>query len=135
VAVHGLAGAGPESLKDKELHLWVTYPEAKRKKKKKPGSRRKDLKLWAVVIIEELRQVDAFAYEVTLRRIFKHGERILRVWVCNDPRDQSEEAPVFSFLSPASLTPLEQYLVQRASIRVYEAIAETWSCLPQAGRV
>ena len=92
----------PVSLKDKELHMWVVYPNAKRVKKR--GSRfkpyRKDLKLWAVMIVEDLRQTGDFTYEVKLKRIFKEGERSITVWVRNDAKDQSDEAVVFGLVSP-----------------------------------
>jgi hypothetical protein len=121
----------PLQLEDRELRCWVTYPEkgnGKGKRKKKGKSRRRKPKLWAVVIIEELQQADAFAYEVTLRRIYKKGDRIIRVWVENDPDDQSDEANVLSFISPQveQLDSLEQHLVHLAAKRVYYAIAQTW---------
>ena len=56
--------------------------------------------------IEELQQVDAFAYEITLRRIYKNGEQIIKVWRKNDPNDQSDEANVLSFISPQDSLPL-----------------------------
>ena len=62
-------------LLDKELRLWVTYPEKKKKKTKRRGKTSKSggskLKLWAVVIIESLDKKDAFTYDVTLKRIGK----------------------------------------------------------------
>jgi len=127
-----LRRGGPGPLKDKELYLWVTYPEPKgrkTKKSKKAGSPRKDLKLWAVLIIEDLKRIDAFTCQVTLRRIFKRDERWIKVWVSNDPGDQSDDAGVFGFVSPHPrlLTALERYLVHVAARRVYDAIAETWS--------
>ncbi len=69
-----------------------------------------------------------FRYEVALRRIFKSGERTFRVSVTNDPRDQSDDAKVFGFVSPRlrDLAPLEEYLIHVAAKRVYDAIAETW---------
>jgi len=80
------------------------------------------------MIIEELRQADAFAYEVTLRRIYKKGDRFIRVWVKNDPNDQSDEANVLSFISPQleQLDSLEQHLIHLVAKRVYCAIAQTW---------
>ena len=122
----------PLQLEDRELRCWVTYPDkgdGKAKRKKKVKSRRQKPKLWAVVIIEELRQADAFAYEVTLRRIYKRGELVIRVWVKNDAIDQSDEAKVFTFISPRpeQLDSLEQHLVHMAAKRVYYAIAQTWS--------
>ena len=61
---------------------------------------------------------------------FKHkkGDCIIRVWVKNDPDDQSDEAKVLSFISPQleQLDSLEQHLVHLAAKRVYCAIAETW---------
>jgi hypothetical protein len=126
-----MAPCFPLQLEDRELCCWVTYPDrgnGKAKRKKKGKCRRQKPKLWAVVIIEELQQADAFAYEVTLRRIYKKGDRIIRVWVKNDPNDQSDEAKVLSFLSPQleQLDPLEQHLVHLAAKRVYCAVAETW---------
>ena len=62
----------PLQLEDKELRYWVTYPDngnGKAKRKKKGKSRRQKPKLWAVLIIDELQQADAFAYRVTMRRI------------------------------------------------------------------
>jgi hypothetical protein len=121
----------PLELRDKELHLWVAYPETKKKAKRqqkasKSGSRKR--KLWAVVIIESLERLDDFTYEVTLRKIFKTDERSIKIWVRNDPADQSEEATVFGVVSPRNenLPPLEQQLTMWAAKRVYEAIAETW---------
>ena len=119
-------------LEDRELRCWATYPgkgNGKTKRKKKGKSRRQKPKLWAVVIIEELQQVDAFSYAITLRRVFKEGDRIVRVQVENDPSDQSDEAKVFSLISPKieQLDSLEQHLVHMAAKRVYFAIAETWS--------
>ena len=111
--------------------MWVVYPMHKRVKKRgsKANSRRKDLKLWAVMIIEDVRQTDDFTYEAELKRIFKEGERLITVWVRNDPRDQSDDAVVFGFVSPDSkrLAPLEAYLANLATKRVYDAIAATWS--------
>jgi hypothetical protein len=127
---HEPATPGPESLKDKELSLWVTYPDVPgRGKGKKGQGPRRPLKLWAVVIIEELRPIDAFTYEVVLKRVFKAGERLIKVWVKNDPAEPSEDAGVFGFLrpQPSQLSPLEQHLAQLAAKRVYDAIAETWS--------
>lgn len=127
------AGAtGPESLKDKELYLWVTYPEdeSPRKAGHKRRRRRGPVpKLWAVMIIERVCQTGPFRYEVALRRVFKHSERWIRIWVANDPNDQSDDAAVLGFLSPSpkDLSPLEQYLTQMAARRVYDAIAETWA--------
>lgn len=130
--------AGPESLKDKELYLWVTYPDepSGRKSGHKRHRRRGPVpKLWAVMIIERIRQTAPFRYEVALRRIFKHSERWIRIWVANDPNDQSEDAAVLGFISPnpKDLSPLEQYLTQMAARRVYDAIAETWATSPARG--
>jgi len=102
--------------------------QAKRKGKR-AKFRREAPKLWAVVIIEALRQTDAFTYEVTLKRILKRDDRTIKVWVSNDPDDQSDEAGVFGFVSPLPtlLTPLERYLSQVVAKRVYDAIAQTWS--------
>jgi hypothetical protein len=125
----------PRELEGKELHFWVTYPGNKRRGAKKKANRRhKDRRLWAVLIIESLKSTEAFALEVTLRRIFKSGENMIRVWVKNDPQDQSEDATVFRILSPPpeELTMLEQELVQKAAKRVYDAIAETWPAQPSS---
>jgi hypothetical protein len=135
--VQAAAPDDPLGLRDKELHLWVTYPGNEKKKAKrrgkasKGGGRRR--KLWAVVIVEWLEKRDAFTYEVTLKRVYKQDERIIKVWVRNDPADQSEEAAVFGITSPRNerLDPLEQQLSMWAAKRVYEAIADTWS----AGRL
>jgi hypothetical protein len=122
----------PESLADKELHLWVTYPAVKQAKRKGKRTKphREALKLWAVVIIEAVQQTDAFTYEVTLRRIFKRDDRTIKMRVSNDPDDQSDEVYVFGFVSPPPtlLTSLEQYLSQVVAKRVYDAIVQTWSC-------
>jgi len=128
-----IAPDDPLGLRDKELHLWVTYPDSKKKKAKrkwKGGKTRHSRRsLWAVVIIESLSKRDAFSYEVTLKRIYKKDERIIKVWVRNDPAHQSEEAAVFGVISPRveRLDPLEQQLSMWAAKRVYDAIAETWS--------
>jgi hypothetical protein len=123
-------GNSPASLVDKELRLWATYPEERqgKRKGKRAKARGKASKLWAVIIIEALRQMGAFTYEVTLRRIFKRDDRLIKVWVSNDPRDQSEGATVFGYVSPSVrlLTPLEQYLSQVVAMRIYEAITKTW---------
>ncbi len=98
-----MAPGFPLQLEDRELRCWVTYPDkgnGKAKRKNKEKSRRRKPKQWAVVVIEELRQAGAFAYEVTLIRIYKKGDRIIRVWVEKDPDDQSDEANVLSFISP-----------------------------------
>ena len=127
----GLGQKGPLSLKDKELHMWVVYPNAKQAKKRgsRPRSHRKDRKLWAVMILEDLRQTGSFTYEVKLRRIFKQGERSITVWVRNDPKDPSDEANVFGFVSPDSrlLSPVEFSLSHLAAKRVYNAIVDTWA--------
>ena len=119
------------SLVDKELHVWVTYPATKqaRRKGRRSKSRREALKLWAVVIIEALRQTGAFTYEVSLRRIFKRDDRTIKVRVSNDPREQSDEAVVFGFVSPPAtlLTSLEHDLSHVVAKRVYDAIVQTWS--------
>lgn len=123
---------GPERLTDKELRLWVTYPDAKKpsrgRKKKVRHDRYDARKLWAVVVVESIMPLSRFTYEVCLRRVFKQGERFIRVQVTNDPHDQSDEAAVFGFIEPAQqkLDPLEQYLCMAAAKRVYQAIAETW---------
>ena len=121
----------PLQLEDRELRCWVTYPDKGKEKagRKKTGrSRRRKPKLWAVVIVEELQQVDAFAYEVALRRIYKKGDRIIKMWVENDPNDQSDEANVLSFISPRleRLDSLEQHLAHLAAKRVYYAISQAW---------
>jgi hypothetical protein len=122
---------GPLGLKDKELHLWVTYPEnGKKKTKRKTGkSHRIKRSLWAVVVIEALNKQDDFTYEATLKRINKRDERTIKVWVRNDPADQSEDAAVFGVISPRieRLDPLEQQLSMWVAKRVYDAIAEEWS--------
>ena len=124
----------PLGLKDKELHLWVTYPDRRKKKrakrKRKGGKTQRGKRhLWAVVIIEALNRVDAFSYEVTLRRIYKKDDRIIKVWVRNDPADQCDDATVISIVSPPvkRLDSLEQQLSMWAAKRVYDAIAETCS--------
>ena len=121
----------PLQLEDRELRCWVTYPakgSGRAKRKGKGKSRRQKPKLWAVMIIEELQRADAFAYGVTLKRIYKKGERIITVSVRNDPEDQSDEATVLTFISPQleQLDSLEQRLVHMAAKRVYYAIEETW---------
>ena len=123
----------PLALKDKELQLWVTYPDRgkKRARRKRKGGKtgRTKRHLWAVVIIESVKKEDPFSYEVTLRRIYKKDERIIKVWVRNDPVDQSDDAAVFGIVSPRveRLDSLEQQLSMWAAKRVYDAIAETWS--------
>ena len=84
--------------------------------------------MWAVVLIEALDKVGNFTYEVTLRRIYKKDERIIKIWVANDPSDQSEVATVFSIISPRleCLDQLEQQLSMWAAKRVYDAIAHEW---------
>jgi hypothetical protein len=126
-----MAPCFPLQLEDRELRSWVTYADkgnGKAKRKKKGESRCQKPKLWAVVIIEELQQADAFAYEVTLRRIYKNGDRIIRVLIENDPNDQTDEANVLSLISPQleQLDSLEQHLIHLAAKRVYYAIADTW---------
>jgi hypothetical protein len=123
----------PLGLVDRELHLWITYPDSKKSKarrKRKGGKRRQSKrKLWAVIIVEAVTRQDDFTYEVTLKRIYKKGERLIKIWVRNDPADQSEDAAVFGILSPrvACLDPLEQQLSMWTAKRVYDAIAETWA--------
>ena len=122
----------PLGLLDKELHLWATYPDSKKKtKRKRKGgkSRHSKRSLWAVIIVEGLNKQDEFTYEVTLRRIYKKGERLIKVRVRNDPADQSDDAVVFSIVSPCAkrLDPLEQQLSMWAMKRIYDAIAETWA--------
>ena len=111
--------------------MWVVYSNAKRAKKRSSRltPHRKDLKLWAVMIIEVVRQTDEFTYEAKLKRIFKEGERLITVWVRNDPKDQSDDAVVFGLVSPdvRRLSSLEVYLTNLAAKRVYDAIAATWS--------
>jgi hypothetical protein len=122
---------GPEALQDKELCLWVTYPDERscRKKGKKAKNRRSAKKLWAVLIIESVRQTDAFAYEVGFKRISKTGDRTIRVWVRNDPADQSDDANVLGYIvpNPKDLTPLDQQMCQLAVKRVYDSISATWT--------
>lgn len=131
-AAHVATRDDPLGLVDKELHVWVTYPESKKKKakRKQKGGKRHHGKrsLWAVIIVESLDQQDDFTYEVTLKRIYKKGERRIKIWVRNDPADQSEDATVFSIVSPRAdrLDPLEQQLSTWTAKRVYDAIAETW---------
>jgi hypothetical protein len=111
--------------------LWVTYPEngKKRPKRKTGKSRRCKRSLWAVVVIEGVNKLDEFTFEATLKRINKRDERLIKVWVRNDPADQSEDAAVFGVISPRveRLDPLEQQLSMWAAKRVYDAIAEEWS--------
>lgn len=121
----------PLGLIGRELHLWVTYPDSKTKANRKHKgckSRRVKPKLWAVVVVEGLTKQDDFTYEVTLNRIYKKGERLIRIWVKNDPADQSEDAVVFGVESPRveRLDPLERQLSTWAAKRVYDEIAETW---------
>ena len=131
---HEAPQESPQALVDKELYLWATYPDSKRRKEKKKvkakkaKSRRTDLNLWAVVIVEAVKEIDAFTFEATLRKVFKREESIIKVWVRNDPRDQSDEAAVFGFVSPhpQQLNLLEQQLTEVAARRIYEAIAQTW---------
>ncbi len=124
---------GPLGLLDKELRLWVTYPDKKRKraKRKRKASKSGPSKrsLWAVIIVEEINKQDDFAYEVTLKRIHRKGDRLIKVLVRNDPSEQSEDATVFGFLSSCAerLDALEQQLSMCAAKRVYDAIAETWA--------
>ena len=122
---------GPLGLKDKELHLWVTYREngKKRTNRRTGKSRRNRRSLWAVVIIEALNELDSFVYEATLKRITKRDERTIKVWVKNDPADQSEDATVFGVISPRMerLDRLERQLSMWAAKRIYHAIAEEWS--------
>jgi len=125
----------PMELVEKELHVWVTYPEDRPKRNRKSGrARRKGPKLWAVAIIEALRKQEEFTYEVTLRRIYKKEVRFITVCVTNDPTDQSEEAVVFSFVRPRleRLDPLEKHMSMLAAKRVYDAIAAEW---PEASGV
>jgi hypothetical protein len=125
-----LAPDRPTTLTEKELHLWVTYPKIGKKKSKRKSVKTPQFKrsLWAVVVIEALEKVSNFTYEVTLRRIYKKDERIIRVWVANDPSDQSEDAAVFSVISPRleRLDALEQQLSKWAAKRVYDAIVQEW---------
>ena len=120
----------PQELVDKEVHFWVTYPDERvgRKKGKKAKHRRNPKSLWAVLIVERVRRAEAFAYEVSLKRIFKTGERMIRVWVKNDPADQSDDAIVIQYLAPNSkdLSPLEQRMCELATKRVYDSITATW---------
>ena len=121
---------GPGALQDKEIRLWVTYPDerAGRKKGKKAKHRRSAKKLWAVLIIETVRHIDAFTYEVDLKRIFKTGDRTIRVWLQNDPADQSEDAKVFGYIVPnfKELTSLEQQMCGVPAKRIYDSISATW---------
>ncbi len=130
--LHGPMRELPGSLAEKELRLWVTYPAVKPVKRKgnRSESRLRAVKLWAVVIVVAVRQTGAFNYEVVLKRIFKRDDRTIKVWVSNDPDDQSDDAVVFGVVSPpaALLTSLEHYLSQTVAKRVYDAIAQTWPC-------
>ncbi len=121
----------PLGLIDKELHVWVTYAEKKKAKRqrKRDKSSHDKRSLWAVVIVERLKKQDDFTYEVTLKRIYKRGERLIKIWVRNDPADQSEDAVVFRIVSPSTkrLDRLEQQLSTWAAQRVYDAIAATWA--------
>ena len=127
---------GPNSLEGKELHLWVTYPNDRARKPKKKAknakSKQKDLRLWAVLVVEALKNTEPFTFEVTLRRVFKSGESTIKVWVRNDPRDQSDDAAVFGLVSPSTreLTSLEQQLAHVAAKRIYDAILQTWPDAP-----
>jgi hypothetical protein len=120
-------------LKDKELFAWVTYPEGRqgRNQKKCNGSKRRSrkLKLWAVLIVEGVKKLDQYAYEIDLRRVYKKSERFITIEVINDPADQSEDAGVYRVVHPrpTELDPFEQRLAVTAAKRVYYAIAETWS--------
>ena len=98
------------------------------KKGKKAKQRRNPKSLWAVLIVEKVRHAGSFAYEVGLKRIFKTGERTIRVWIRNDPADQSDDAIVIQYLAPNSkeLSPLEQRMCELATKRVYDSIAATW---------
>ena len=131
-AAHEPTPNDPLGLIDKELRVWVTYPERRKKKakrKRREGkSRHRRRSLWAVVIVERLNKQDDFTYEVTLKRIFKTGERLIEIWVKNDPADQSEDAAVFGVISPCAerLDSFEQQLSMWAAKRVYDAIAGTW---------
>ncbi len=123
---------------DKELHVWVTYADKKKKaKRKRKGDKGCHGKrsLWAVVIVERLNKQDDFTYEVTLKRIYKKGERRITIWVRNDPADQSEDAVVCRIVSPCTerLDPLEQQLSMWVTNRVYDAIAETWASIDFQG--
>ena len=66
----------PLQLEDRELRCWVTYPDkgsGKVKRKKKGESSRQKPKLWAVLIVEEVQQADAFAYDITLKGSTRRG--------------------------------------------------------------
>ena len=121
---------GPDTLEDKEHRLWVTYPDERldRKRGRKAGSRHRVPKLWAVLIIEKVRQTEDFAYEAVLKMIFKRGDRTIKVWVRNDPADQSDSAKVLGYLAPAlrQLTPLEKQMSDLAAKRIYDSIVATW---------
>lgn len=111
--------------------MWVTYAEKKKAKRqrKRDKSSHDKRSLWVVVIVERLKKQDDFTYEVTLKRIYKRGERLIKIWVRNDPADQSEDAVVFRIVSPSTkrLDRLEQQLSTWAAQRVYDAIAATWA--------
>ncbi|MGO8745925.1 MAG: hypothetical protein ACLQNE_08030 [Thermoguttaceae bacterium] len=121
----------PRALVDKELCLWVTYPgeRSDRKKGKKAKHRRSAKKLWAVLIIEKVRQTDAFTYEVGFKRVFKTGDRTIRVWVRNDPADQSDDANVLGYIvpNPKELIPIERQMCELAAKRIYDSISATWT--------
>lgn len=130
-AHHAPSATGPLELREKELRVWVTYPDEKSAhggKKKARKSHCRDLKLWAVIVIESVEKLDDFTYRLCLRRVFKTGERFIVVQVTNDPKDQSDGASVFGFLSPPSdkLESFERHLCLVAAKRVYDAIATTW---------
>ncbi len=131
VAEAEAAQAGPHGLIGEELYIWATYPERnKRKTNKKPVRKRKPprKKLWAVFMIESLEANDEYSVEVTLKKILKREEAVIRIWVRNDPNDQSDEASVFRILSPSAsqLGPLEHRCIHLIARKVYDAIAASW---------
>ena len=97
------------------------------KKGKKAKQRRNPKSLWAVLIVEKVRHAGSFAYEVGLKRIFKTGERTIRVWIRNDPADQSDDAIVIQYLAQfQGVEPAGAARCELATKRVYDSIAATW---------
>ena len=42
--------------------------------------------------MEAIRKTDDFTFEVILRKILKREESVIRIWIRNDPEDQSDDA-------------------------------------------
>ena len=84
-------------------------------------------------MIDELKSIDDCAYTVTLKKVFKQEEGLIKIWVKNDPRDQSEESEVFGFISPSckDLNLLDEKLVKIVGKRVYDSISVTWNAASQ----